>query len=211
MQNNRNEMNYLNFRNRFIELGAFSTYQVKAAFPNISPNNLTRWQQEGFIVKLRRGFYAFQESILQPNFSLFLSNFIYKPSYVSLHTALAFYGIIPEAVTQITAVSSLKTAEFRNEAAQFSYKKIKPDLFFGYEQKTFGNRSISIATPEKAILDLLYLYPFYNTESEIENLRFDEDFIQKELNIGKLGLYLDKFNNKKLTKRIEIFTDLYDI
>jgi predicted transcriptional regulator of viral defense system len=204
-------MNFWNFRNQFIELGAFSVHQVFAVFPKFSPNNLTRWQQNGWIVKLRQGFYAFQEVVWQPNFAFFLSNFIYKPSYISLHTALAFYGIIPEAVTQITAVSSLKTADFQNHVAQFSYKKIKPDLFFGYEQKPFGNRTISIATPEKAILDLLYLYPFYNTESEIENLRFDEDFIRNELNIGKLALYLDKFNNKKLTKRVEIFTDLYEI
>ena len=204
-------MNYLSFRNRFIEFGAFSTYQVHAVFPDFSPNNLTRWQRDGLIVKLRQGFYAFRESILQPNFAFFLSNFIYKPSYVSLHTALAFYGIIPEAVTQVTAVSSLKTANFRNDAAQFSYKKIKPDLFFGYEQKTFSNRAISIATPEKAILDLLYLYPFYNTESEIENLRFDEDFLQNELDVGRMALYLDRFSNKRLAKRIEILTDFYEI
>ena len=204
-------MNYLSFRNRFIEFGAFSVHQVKTVFPKFSPNNLTRWQQEGMIVKLRQGFYAFQEAVTQPNFALFLSNFIYKPSYISLHTALAFYGIIPEAVTQITAVSSLKTADFQNSTAQFSYKKVKPDLFFGYEQKPFGNRTINIATPEKAILDLLYLYPFYNTESEIENLRFDEDFVRNKLNIRKLALYLDKFDNKNLTKRVEIFTDLYEI
>ena len=204
-------MNYFEFRNRFIELGAFSVHQVDAAFPDCSPNNLTRWQQKGLIVKLRQGFYAFQEACLQPNFAFFLSNFMYKPSYISLHSALAFYGIIPEAVTQITAVSSLKTAEFQNKLSQFSYKKVKPDLFFGYEQKPFGNRTINMATPEKAILDLLYLYPFYNTKIEIENLRLDEDFICNELNIDKLVLYLDKFNSKKLATRVQIFTDLYEI
>jgi len=204
-------MNYLNFRSRFIELGVFSVHQIGLVFPDFSPNNLTRWQRKELIVKLRQGFYAFPEACMQPNFAFFLSNFIYKPSYISLHTALAFYGIIPEAVTQITAVSSLKTADFQNVISHFSYKKIKPDLFFGYEQKSFGDRTISIATPEKAILDLLYLYPFYNTKSEIENLRFDEDFVRNELNIGKLALYLDRFNNKKLTKRVEIFTDLFEI
>jgi predicted transcriptional regulator of viral defense system len=204
-------MNYLSFRSRFIELGAFSAHQVGAVFPDFSPNNLTRWQRQGLIVKLRRGFYAFQEACWQPNFAFFLSNFIYKPSYVSLHSALAFYGIIPEAVTQIIAVSSLKTADFQNDISRFSYKKIKPDLFFGYEQKPFGNRSISIATPEKAILDLLYLYPSYNSESEIENLRFDEDFVHKKLSMEKLSLYFDKFNNKKLAKRAQIFIDLYGI
>ena len=204
-------MTYLEFRNRFIELGAFSVHQVKIVFPFFSPDNFTRWQRQGLIVKLRQGFYAFREACVQPNFAFFLSNFIYKPSYISLHTALAFYGIIPEAVTQITAVSSLKTTDFQNNIAQFSYKKMKPDLFFGYEQKPFHNRTISIATPEKAILDLLYLYPFYNTKSEIENLRFDEDFVCNELNICKLSLFLDKFNNKKLAKRVKTFTDLYEI
>ena len=204
-------MTYLEFRNRFIELGAFSIHQVNAVFPCFSPNNLTRWQRKGLIVKLRQGFYTFQEVCSQPNFAFFLSNFIYKPSYISLHTALAFYNIIPEAVTQITAVSSLKTADFQNDISQFSYKKIKPDLFFGYEQKPFGNRTISIATPEKAILDLLYLYPFYSTENEIENLRFDEYFVRNKLNIKNLSSYLEKFDNKKLTKRVKIFTNLYEI
>ena len=204
-------MNYLSFRSRFIELGVFSVHQVGAVFPDFSPNNLTRWQRQGLIVKLRQGFYAFQEACLQPNFAFFLSNFIYKPSYISLHTALAFYGIIPEAVTQTTAVSSLKTAYFQNNISQFSYKKMKSELFFGYEQKPFGDRTINIATPEKAILDLLYLYPFYNTESEIENLRFDEDFVRNELNIEKLLLYLSKFDNKKLAKRVDIFKNLYEI
>ena len=204
-------MNYLDFRNRFFELGCFSVHQVNAAFPDFNRNNLTRWQQKGLLVKLRQGFYAFPEYTKQPNFGFFVSNFIYKPSYISLHTALGFYNIIPEAVTQYTAVSALKTAAFENSFGSFSYMKMKPDLIFGYDILPLNDRSIHIAQPEKAILDLLYLYPFYNTECEIENLRFDEDFVCNKLNVGKLALYLDKFNNKKLTKRIEIFTDLYNI
>ena len=204
-------MNYLNFRNRFFELGCFSVHQIGMVFPNFDSNNLTRWHRNGLIVKLRQCFYAFPEYVAQPNFSFFVSNYIYKPSYISLHTALAFYGIIPEAVTQITAVSSLKTAAFENHFGSFSYMKMKQNLFFGYDILPLGARTIHIAQPEKAILDLLYLYPFYNTENEIENLRFDEDFVQNNLNIGKLALYLDKFDNKQLTKRVEIFTDLYNI
>jgi predicted transcriptional regulator of viral defense system len=204
-------MNYLKFRKRFIELGAFSVHQLGIAFPDFDRNNLTRWQKKGLLVKLRQGFYAFTEAVSQPNFALYLSNFIYKPSYVSLHTALAFYGMIPEAVTQITAVSSLKTAEFQNSVSQFSYRTVKPELLFGYEQKPFGKRVIRIATPEKALLDLLYLYPFYNTPQEIENLRIDEDFVRDDLNIETLRSYLNRFENKKLEKRIEIFMDLYEI
>jgi len=204
-------MNYLDFRNRFVELGCISVHQVDATFPGFDRNNLTRWQRKGLLVKLRQGFYAFPEYKSQPNYGFFVSNYIYRPSYISLHTALAFYGIIPEAVTQITAVSALKTADFENPFGSFSYMKMKPKLIFGYNILPLNNHSIHIAQPEKAILDLLYLYPFYNTESEIANLRFDEDFVCNELDVGKLSLYLDKFNNKKLTKRVEILTNLYDI
>jgi len=204
-------MSFLEFRKQFFELGCFSTNQIYAWHEDFDKNNLTRWTQQNLLLRLRQGFYAFPEYVTQPNFSFFVSNYIYKPSYVSLHTALAFYGIIPEAVTQITAVSSLKTADFQNAFGSFSYMKMKPDLFFGYKILPLGERNIHIAQPEKAILDLLYLYPFYNTESEIENLRFDEDFISNELNVGTLALYLDRFNNKKLAKRVEIFTDLYNI
>ena len=204
-------MNYLDFRNRFVEFACFSTHQLGVAFPDFDRNNLTRWQRRGLLVKLRQGFYAFPEYVAQSNFAFFVSNYIYRPSYISLHTALAFYGMIPEAVTQITAVSALKTAAFDNAFGSFSYMKMKPDLLFGYDILPLGDRSIHIAQPEKALLDLLYLYPFYNTKSEIENLRFDEDFVHNDLNIGKLALYLDRFNNKKLTERIEILTDFYDI
>ncbi|MDR0724938.1 MAG: hypothetical protein LBF59_02880 [Prevotellaceae bacterium] len=204
-------MKYLEFRKQFIDLGCFSAHQVYAVEPAFDRNNLTRWQKQQLIVKLRQGFYAFRECIVKPNFAMYLSNFIYKPSYISLHSALAFYGMIPEAVTQIIAVSSLKTAEFENDFALFIYKKIKPELMFGYLQKPFGERVIRLATPEKALLDLLYLYPFYNTEEEIENLRLDDDFIRDELNVTTLINNAERFNNKALIQRVKLLKKIYNI
>jgi predicted transcriptional regulator of viral defense system len=147
----------------------------------------------------------------QSDFALYVSNRIYKPSYISLHTALAFYGIIPEAITQITGVSSLKTAEFQNDFGVYTYKTIKPELMFGYELKPFGNRTIQFAHPEKALLDLLYLYPFYNTEEEMEELRLDEDYLTNDLDIKRLDEYTAQFGNKVLAKRIELMKKTYGI
>lgn len=197
-------MSFLEFREKFFELGCFSINQVLAWQPAFQHNNLTRWCKRNLILRLRQGFYVFPEYLRQPNFTFFVSNYIYKPSYVSLHSALVFYGIIPESVTQITAVSSLKTADFQNAFGNFSYMKIKPELIFGYDQKSLGERSLLIATPEKAILDLLYLYPFYNTPNEIENLRFDDDFMQNELNVERLMEFAERFENKELGKRVGI-------
>ena len=71
-------------------------------------------------MKLHQGYYSFPEYLEQRDFVLYVSNRINKPSYISLHTVLAFYGIIPEAVTRITAVTSLKTAELDNKFGIYS-------------------------------------------------------------------------------------------
>lgn len=211
MRKYRNKMNYLEFRNEFFEIGCFNTHQVYATHPDFNKDNLTRWTKQRLLIKLRQGYYAFPEYLSQRDFSLYISNRIYKPSYISLHTALAFYGIIPEAVVQITAVSSLKTAEFENEFGTYLYKKMREDLIFGYELKPFGDRTIQFATPEKALLDLLYLYPFYNTPEEMEELRLDEDYIQNDLNIERWAEYAAKFASKALDKRVKTMMNAYGI
>lgn len=204
-------MNFIAFRNSFVDLGCVAAHQIVAQYPDFNANNLTRWIKQGLLVKLRRGFYSFPELKGQPDFALYVSNRIYKPSYISLHTALAFYGVIPEAITQITAISSMKTAEFDNDFGVYTYKTIKEELFFGYELKPFGNRTILFAHPEKALLDLLYLYPFYDTQEELEELRLDEDFLANDLNVERLDEYTARFSNKALTRRVELMKKTYEI
>ncbi len=204
-------MNFREFSKQFFDVGYFATNQVKAWYPSFDKNNLTRWVKQGLLVKLRQGYYAFPEYLGQRDFAWYLSNRIYKPSYISLHTALSFYGIIPEAVIQITSVSSLKTAMFENSFGIYSYQTIRPELMFGYELKPFNNRNILFASPEKAILDLLYLYPFYNTISELEELRFDEDFMRNDLKLNLLNEYIKQFKNKELNKRVDSLLKIYNL
>jgi predicted transcriptional regulator of viral defense system len=200
-------MDFLNFRKAFFEAGCVSVHQLRVWDAGFQANNLTRWVRQGLLVKLRQGFYAFPEYLSSRDFALYISGRIYRPSYISLHTALAFYGMIPEAVVQITAVSSLKTAEFTNNFGTYSYKKMREDLMFGYELMPFGERTIGFATPEKALLDLLWLYPFYNTPAEIEELRLDEDFMRNELNRELLAEYASRFDSHALDKRVKIMME----
>jgi predicted transcriptional regulator of viral defense system len=181
-------MNFWQLRNQFYDLVCFNVNQVYAWQPDFEKNNLTRWTKQNLLVKLRNSWYSFPEYLKTPNIQYFVSNKIYSPSYISLHSALAFYGIIPEAIVRTTAVSSLKRANFENVFGSFSYQQILPELMFGYEQKVFLNKqSLVFATPEKAILDLLYLYPQYNNEQEIIELRFDEEFMKEDLNVEQLN------------------------
>ena len=86
---------------------------------------------------------------------------------------------------------------------------MRPELIFGYEERHFGKWTIKFAALEKAIIDLFYLYPFYNNEVEIEELRFDKDMLKIDTSI--MLKHLEKFKNKALEKRIKLMLKVYDL
>jgi len=203
-------VNYTQFRSKFAPLACFNINQVYAWDPDFNRNNFISWTAKGLLIRLRQGFYTFPEYLEMPDFRYYFANRMYHPSYVSLHSALAFYGIIPETVVQITSITSLKTASFSNPFGDFSYKSVSADLMFGYDMKKMkDDRMFAYATPEKALLDLLYIYPFYNTINEIENLRLDEDFLQEDLKMEVLTEYLNRFENTALETRVGKLMDFY--
>lgn len=194
------------------DVGCFTIHQVYAWNSSFDRNNFVRWVKKGYLVRLRQGYYTFPEYKSQPDFALYVANRIYRPSYISLHTALAFYGIIPEAIVQFTSVSPLKTISFNNSFGDYIYKSVKKELMFGYELKQAdGGLTLLFASPEKAIADLFYLYPFYNDAESMLGLRFDEDFLHDHLNISLLDEMVSGFGNKNLTKRVELLKKAYSL
>jgi len=205
-------MNFQEFRIALFDSVCFTTNQVYAWQPGFDKNNLGRWVKKGFLIKLRNGYYSFPEYRGKPDFSLFVANRIYRPSYISLHTALSFYGLIPELVVQITSVTSLKTASFTNAFGNFSYQTVKPAFFFGYEPKPLTDcRTWLLAKPEKAMVDLLYLYPFYTTPDDFRDLRLDEDLMPELINPEQMLVFAQRFNNKALTNRIRLLLKTYNL
>lgn len=207
-----NPMSYLEFYAQWHPFGCFNIQQVYAWRPNFNRHNLRNWEKKGYIAKLKKEFYAFTDCKTVPDFSRYIANRLYMPSYISLHSALSFYGMIPEAVIQYTSVTTLKTNKFQNLFGDFSYQTIKPALFFGYEPKPMADgRSILFATPEKAILDLLYLYPFYKTEQDMLELRLDEDFMEDDFNLERFNEYLKIANSPELASRAQTLLKAYSL
>ena len=205
-------MNFHLFRREMFDSVCFGTNQVYAWQPGFDKNNLGRWVGKGLLVKLRNGYYSFPEYLGKADYSLYIANRIYRPSYVSLHTALAFYGLIPEAVVQVTSVTSLKTNTFTNPFGEYTYQSVRQDLVFGYDLKPLGDGlTLLMAGPEKALLDLLYLYPFYRKEEDFRDLRLDEDFLQDEMNMKLFMDYVLKFSSKALEIRARIFLKTYGL
>lgn len=205
-------MSYLEFKNEMFDLGCFNIHQVYAWHPGFDRNNFVRWTKKGLLIRLRQGYYTFPEYKGKTDFVMYFANRIYRPSYVSLHTALAFHGMIPEAVIQVTSVTSLKTADFRNEVGEYIYKSVHRELMFGYDLKPIAEgRTVQLAKPEKALIDLLYLNPFYNSIVALNDLRLDDDFLQGDLNRRLLEEYASKFNSKALGNRVKLLINSYGL
>ena len=205
-------MDFLTFRERMYPMGCFNINQVLLWEKDFDRNNLTRWCRRGLLVKLRNQYYAFPEYRQMPDFSRYVANRIYSPSYISLHSALSFYGMIPEEVVQLTSVTTLKTARFENDFGTFHYQNVKTPFYFGFEIKTMqSGRGLLFATPEKALLDLLYLNPYYKTEQDMEELRLDEDYMQNELNLERLNGYLLKIESKTMEQKVKRLMKVYEL
>ena len=115
-------------------------------------------------------------------------------------------------MVQITSVTSLKTASFANDFGEYSFKSVKSDLMFGYFRRPIaGDRAVPYATGEKALLDLLYLYPFYNTASELLELRLDPDILRENLDRRTWRSMGKRFLCARLEKRMQLLEKVYDL
>lgn len=203
-------MRYLDFYRNFSTFGCIDINQVKLIDPSFDRASLTRWVTKGYIVQLRNGVYAFKEWIKSPNSNFIASCVMYRPSYITGYSALAYYGMIPEFVAQTTCATTLKTCSFTNELGTFVYRHLKFELFCGYMPvKGSSQRSFFMASPEKALLDLLYLNPSIKSVDDMIELRLDEDFMSEDFNWLKAMEYLKIFNNKSLNKRFDNLIKAY--
>ncbi len=136
---------------------------------------LDRWVNSGKLVMLRRGVYRVAEPYAQRMPHPFESaNKLRKSSYVSLQSALAYYGMIPEYTPVTMSITTGRPEELKTPDGRFIFRHVKTAVFFGYvEREVAPEQKVVIATPEKALLDLLYLTPESDTLSYLEELRIN--------------------------------------
>jgi predicted transcriptional regulator of viral defense system len=199
----RNNISYIQFKNQLLPLGVFSLCDVRKVYPRFDSRRFTEWQQQGYLVKIIKGWYRFAEVSVDELLLFRISNAIRKPSYISLQSALSYHGIIPEQSFAITAVTSLKTQQYQTADALFTYRSIAPALLFGYHVQRHNNAPVLLADAEKAVIDYLYLHPELTQMDDFEGLRWNVSLL-RELNPGKLEQYLNAVPNKALHSRFEI-------
>lgn len=188
-------------KNALKQFPTFGLGTIRLFDSGFAQQSLSRWSSSGRILMLAPGHYVFPDSIGDETDLYTVANSIYRPSYVSLESALSSYGLIPETVRSITSVSTRKTRRIDSPVGTFQYRSIRPDLLFGYLPHRGTKHSYLMARPEKAILDFLYLNTSYNRPDELRELRIAPEVFTR-LSRKRLDSYCRRFGQASLQARL---------
>jgi predicted transcriptional regulator of viral defense system len=173
--------------------------------PDIVHLQLTRWKNSGRVFQLRRGLYAIAPPYQKVKPHPFLiANRMQRASYVSGQSALAFYGLIPDIVQATLSVTAGRPERLETPLGGFEFRHVKPELLHGYRMtalhglKTPEQQAL-VATPEKALLDLVYLQPGGDQSAYLRELRL-QNLVR--LDLDELRRQADIFNTPKLRRAV---------
>ena len=175
----------------------FSRSDLLSQGQKIFDYQLHLWVKKGYLLKLRNGVYAFvkdRERIKGEE----IATLLYQPSYLSLESALAWYGFIPEMVYAHVSVTARINRTFTNVFGTFIYRHLKAELFWGYTEIKTDHGHYLLAEPEKALLDYIYLnLSRIRSDADFENIRLNADMLKERLDADKFLKYLSAFGVKK--------------
>ncbi len=142
-------------------------------------SKLSRMVKSGEYIRIIKGLYETNPST--PGY--LLAGSIYGPSYLSFEFALSYYGLIPEAVYTFTSATydKKKKKKFETPFGTFTYRDVPKEVYpLGVELVREGKYSYWIASPEKALCDMLYTKSPIANQKELQRLLFDDMRIDDE-------------------------------
>ena len=148
-------------------------------------NALRRYEQQRLVERVSSKIYI---NHLNQQFSpRDLVNILRPKSYISLESVMVEKGVTTQSPSVLTCVTPGYPQSFRTKSTGIVYRKISPELYWGYEQKATRFNKYLIAEPEKALLDWIYL-------TRQEGLPTPVDELQLQfLNAAKLRQYAEQY------------------
>lgn len=181
------------------------------------PNDkISEMLKSGELTSLRRGLYVPGPELDLPSPDVFLiANHLRGPSYVSLESALSYWGLIPERVFEISSVTLKTSKVYTNSVGRFSYQHVSsPYYSFGIQRVELApQQMVMIASREKAVCDKIVLTSgvllrsvTQATDFLLEDLRLDADAL-REFSLETIHSWIEdapkKSSLRMLLKTIE--------
>lgn len=163
-----------------VDIATIATCYPHLATPTKRANAL---EVQGDLLRLKRGLYVTSPEVTGvPLSTELIANAIYGPSYVSMQTALRYWGLIPEAVYMVQSMTIKASRTFDNALGRFSYHQIGWKAFaVGITQQQSHGNTFLIATPEKALCDLVAQTAGLTLRYRNQALTYLTDFLRLDI------------------------------
>ena len=181
-----------------------TTSIIESFYPDLkSAEKKVVWlEKNGYIIRLKRGLYVVNPEYTGKRLSNeLIANHLYAPSYVSMSTALRYYGLIPEAVYVNQSMTVKHSRSFQTPIGNYDYKCVSREAFaVGIRTERVADYAFLIASPEKALCDLIAnsskvnLRYMKDVENYLENdirmdmeefMKFDSRVLEEYIKVGK--------------------------
>ena len=163
---------------------------------------ISRFLKHKEILQLKRGLYVsadfFAKNKNDISYTFYLANILRTPSYVSSWTALQYYNLTTEAIRSVTSVTQKVTRDYETRAGTFSYQSIKKDLFLDYSLEK-GKFDFYIASPSKALFDLLYFRTNQFRGIEFDDIKKMVDELRVDIN------EMDELERNKFYEKVKAY------
>jgi predicted transcriptional regulator of viral defense system len=170
-------------------------------------NLITKLVKNGWLMRIKRGLYAISDLSTRGFLTLspyVVANLLVPDSYVSFESALQQYGMFDQLTDKTISVSLKMYKAVKLNTTEYSFVKTKPDYFFGWQEVNVDNNNVRVATPEKALIDMVNFHKSqYAIDLVIEKLQEH----QNDLDIDRLNDYLSRLS---LTT-VKIFGLIFDL
>jgi len=174
---------------------------LKGFFSNLKypKNKISNLEKSGVLIRLKKDLYVNRNTDISKEL---IANHLYGVSYISLETALAYYGMIPERVYAVRSMTTKRAKVFTTPLGNFEYKTVSADYFsIGLRQEVIENRyAFLIATPTKAVCDMIVATPNLRLQSAKAMWRYLEEDLRIEFDV------LQNLNTYIVTQCIETST-----
>jgi len=181
--------------------------QEAAAILNITKPHasqvLRRLSQNSSIISLKRGLWLIDKK----RDGFLLASYITAPfpSYISLQSALYFHEMISQIPDTIYLITIARSSYVKTPIADFSLHHVNPNFFFGFD--IHPDSSIALASPEKALIDFLYLTP-----STLKHFKaLPEVWLPANFNMKKVSEIISQITSKRtrtlVSNKFDAITD----
>ncbi len=197
---------------RFAKTPYIQTQNLKPFLDGYTnPNDfISRLVKSEELIRLKNGFFIIAEKIEKSPIPYEqIANLLYGPSYISFEWALSFYKMIPEGVYVITSTSASKSKTFTTPIGTFDYVYLSHHRYaISIDQKENALGKFLIATPEKALADLIHLKGKQLEGHDllidlIEDRKIDETLL-KNLNKKHLAEIANNYKSRSVTNLINV-------